>query len=313
MNGIREDGVDKPLEEAATWYARLQADEAELPAFEAWRGSHPKNAVAFAKIVAANESLRADQVKGVDRLALYPLWTRRNLYFVLGLLGALILFSLMGYLLYFRSRGRSDTKQGEVRMLALAQNLNVELNTKTRIKWQASARAVQLTLQEGEVFIRQAPGAIVCRLMCQGRIVVLSAGEYLARLNGQTLDLLVLKGEAEIPPKGSERAVVRLHPQQSVLLGSDLAAPRTLSVSQTEFRTGWRQGYVDLDGQILSEVVAEYNRYLEKPIRIADPEIGDLRLAGRFSLKDPKPFLEGLRQSFGLNVVGDEEGYVISR
>lgn len=313
MNGIREESVDKPLEEAATWYARLQADEAELTAFEAWRGSNPKNAVAFAKIVAANESLRPDQVKGLNHLALYPLWTRRNLFFVLGFLGATILFSLLCYLFYFRSRGRSETKQGEVRMLALARNLNIELNTKTRIEWQASASAIQLTLQEGEVFIRQAPGAIVCRLLCQGRVVVLSAGEYLARLNGQTLDLLVLRGEAEIPPKGSEKTVVRLHPQQSVLLGSKVAPPRILSASQTQFRTGWRQGYVDLDGQILSEVIAEYNRYLDKPIRIADPEIGGLRLAGRFSLKDPKPFLEGLRQSFGVNVVTDEEGYVISR
>ena len=39
------------IDEAATWYARLDSGEAELADFEAWRAADSRRAVAFAQIV----------------------------------------------------------------------------------------------------------------------------------------------------------------------------------------------------------------------------------------------------------------------
>jgi ferric-dicitrate binding protein FerR (iron transport regulator) len=53
----------------------------------------------------------------------------------------------------------------------------------------------------------------------------------------------------------------------------------------------------------LAEVVREFNRYNERPMRIADPHIQEFLVSGTFSSTDPSSLLRFLREQPDMSVV----------
>ena len=72
--------------------------------------------------------------------------------------------------------------------------------------------------------------------------------------------------------------------------------------SDTEIRalSAWQEGELLFDGEPLSVAVTEFNRYLPTPMLLERPEIGTVRLGGRFLTNDPTEFLKSLRLNFGI-------------
>jgi transmembrane sensor len=60
--------------------------------------------------------------------------------------------------------------------------------------------------------------------------------------------------------------------------------------------SAWQEGRLDFQETSLTEVVDELNRYLEIPMVIGDPDLGDMTISLFFKIKDRKDFLNTLEK-----------------
>lgn len=65
----------------------------------------------------------------------------------------------------------------------------------------------------------------------------------------------------------------------------------------------WKQGWLVFRNARLPEVVARWNDYLAQPLRLApDAELRDMRMTGRYAVRDPQAFLDALTLVLPLRV-----------
>jgi transmembrane sensor len=79
-------------------------------------------------------------------------------------------------------------------------------------------------------------------------------------------------------------------------------------LAELERRQAWRQGFLVFNGEPLSEVIAEVNRYTPMRIEIADPALNTLKVGGRFRVGEFESMFDVLEKSFGVEVahLGDQ-------
>ncbi|MGX4675639.1 FecR family protein [SAR92 clade bacterium H246] len=75
-----------------------------------------------------------------------------------------------------------------------------------------------------------------------------------------------------------------------------------LAHPELERQLAWRTGYLVFEGDSLSNVVDEINRYSTVHIEIADPGLADIRVGGRFKVGELEAIFEVLETSFGIQV-----------
>jgi len=78
--------------------------------------------------------------------------------------------------------------------------------------------------------------------------------------------------------------------------------------------TAWTRRQIVFSQRPLSDLAAEFNRYLSVPVFVDDPELGGTRVSGNFSAYDEEAFLAFLRDLNGARVeVGDRAVHVMRR
>jgi len=77
-----------------------------------------------------------------------------------------------------------------------------------------------------------------------------------------------------------------------------------------EQRLAWKSGKWSFKGETLAEVIAEASRYTDKEIRITDPSIEGLQVAGYFDLGELEPLLEAVEMGLGVAVNHRDEGVI---
>jgi transmembrane sensor len=61
----------------------------------------------------------------------------------------------------------------------------------------------------------------------------------------------------------------------------------------------WRDGQIVLDGEAFAAAAAEFNRYNDRKIVIADGAMADEKLVGWFRTNEPESFARAAASSFG--------------
>jgi len=98
------------------------------------------------------------------------------------------------------------------------------------------------------------------------------------RSDARGVDVAVIEGAVEVSSNRS--AAVRLNGGQQLRASSShLGDVRPVNVAAL---TAWRQNKLRFDGTPLSEVIADLQHYRSKPLRLADAQVGELRLSGEF-------------------------------
>ena len=87
----------------------------------------------------------------------------------------------------------------------------------------------------------------------------------------------------------------RLHPEPFVHYSS-------VTPSDIRNHLAWREGYISLSGEPLTELVSELNRYIPQNIIIADPQIEHVRIGGGFKLDDIDGLFQVLESEFDISV-----------
>ncbi len=178
--------------------------------------------------------------------------------------------------------------KGQIRRVLLADKSVLRLNgaSSARVIFDDNARRAALG---------QAEAAL---LVAPGRPFLISAGDRQVRIDGGELNILrqttgagaattvtIRKGRAAIYPVGqSEQTGVSAGPGQQVswIDGQPDAEIRAVNADNA---FAWETHRLAYDNAPLSQVIADLNRYVERPIRLADPSLDGLLFTGRVPLQ----------------------------
>lgn len=282
---------------------RLDAGTARPDDFARWRDADPRHRLAFAQALAAWETMgRAGAVEqetpeGLQRPPLER-HSRRALLRAAAVVGPVLAVGAGGALLLRDDRAHAATVVGEMRRFEAAPGLMIELNTDSRVSWKTRGRACDVWLEKGEAALFIDDGALdgVALKLGQDEIL-LAPGAYATRVVDDAPEVLVIDGGARVA--GAASVVATAHTGQKIRLSKGRVA-KPESAADVGTATAWRRGEIVFTGQTLGEAVAEYNRYLERKLVIADPAVAAIRIGGRFDTIRPEPFLDALEQGFNL-------------
>jgi len=309
-----QDQVDHKAirDQASLWLARLDSGSAELEAFERWRDADPAHAAAFAKASRLWSKLGETRVSldGPTLIASAPT-SRRGFLRAAGVVGGACMIGAGAFATKTFAKSTASTGPGERRRVTLGEGVTVDLNTDSKVSWRWIKGAPCVWLDRGEAVVTVATAA-PCVLRGGDVTADLGAGEFNARLRGDSLNLLVLSGTGTLRPSQAGHApAARFERGQSVVATASDAIVQKASTEAVDEVSAWRRGEIVFQGAPLGAVIEDYNRYLTKKLVIADPELSKLRLGGRFNNADPTDFLETLKASFGVQVVDAGDNTIV--
>lgn len=288
-------------EEAAAWLVALDGGTADPESFERWRVADPRHAGAFAEVAHAWQQLDMLRATRTSRAPAPSSVSRRGLLRAAAAASAVGFVGVAGF--PFANEASAETGIGERRVITLADGTQVDLNTRTRVRWPRFIGNRKLWLDQGEVAISVAQGSGPFTVIGP-EAISLDRGQYNVRVDTEVLTLLPLQGRALV---GGNAIIVGQ-------IGSVTNAGSTVAALDPEARersVGWQRGEIIFDGETIADAAAEYNRYLPRPIVLVDPALAHQRLGGRFKSADPKPFLQALTDGFGASVVDSGQGPII--
>jgi transmembrane sensor len=207
-----------------------------------------------------------------------------------------------------------STHHGELQTYRLADNSVLHLNTDTdvTVRYGRTERLVTLASGEAAFEVTHEPGRAFRVLAGPAQVVDLGTRFNVRRENHSAV-VTVVDGRVAVAPSatlgtsGTNGSLTR--PQQSVELGAgqqlnvgEGAWPATPVSVDAQRTTAWLHGQINFEGEPLERVVAEFNRYAQKPIEIESPALRDLEISGVFSIEDSEAFIAFLRSLDGVQV-----------
>lgn len=324
------DRHDDPDSAAAAWFARLQRDAVlveDRRAFERWLAADPRNAKAWDRCQdvwsglsllesdSALAALRADALRAGDPAP--ERFTRRGLLAAAGVVamvtgGAVVGWRVLGDKAPAPGRGSPadpifTTAVGELSTFHLADGSAVTLSTDSAVKVNAWTQERRLTLLRGQAFFKVAKDAARPFVVAVGDKQVTAVGTaFDVRLDAGKLSVTLLEGRVRIagPSPRGERMVEMS--AGSKFVAAD-AADWTIAAIDTVKESAWLQGRLVFDGEPLSAVVDEMNRFSTRKLRVADPQVAATPVSGVFKTGQVDAFVAAIR-SYGLADIGHADG-----
>ncbi|MFD1787910.1 FecR family protein [Sphingomonas floccifaciens] len=210
------------------------------------------------------------------------------------------------------------TRVGGRDAIGLADGSRVELNTATRLRSTAAKTNRQVWLDQGEAFFKVVHDPAHPFVVHAGdyRVTVLGTS-FAVQRQGEAVTVSVVEGRVRVDRSNGERIQIgRPAPslvsgQRAILSGADMVVTDS-DASRVERALAWRDGMLSFDGAALGDVVADFNRYNDRKIVVADPDVAAIRLTGTFRSANQVGFLRLLREAYGLRVEIAERDVKIS-
>jgi len=308
--------TEDPIDAARRWVVRLRSGDVsqdDIEALNRWRAESMSHRTAFAFANAQWNMLRqaAHNVAAADVAAReIPRSTLTRRAWMGGALaasfgGAAYLavrppLELWPSLSELNADYRTDV--GERRQINVAEDVSVELNTRTSVVAGAGADAQGLTLISGEIAVTTGRAGAKLR---QPFVVAAGAGQVSAlratfnlRRDGQEVSVVCLDGAVHI---ACGQDTVSLNGGQYPNYGAD-GLLGTVKPSGSRAVDAWRQGLLVFENQPLAQVVSEINRYRRGRIVLTSTRIGQLPLDATFRLDRIDEVVPKLAHLFSLKV-----------
>lgn len=189
-------------------------------------------------------------------------------------------------------------------MLPDGSRLTLDSNTRLRVAFDSHHRTVRLDRGEAVFVVAKNPARPFTVEIADKRVVAVGT-LFSVRRNADDIQVLVEEGRVRVEDHAGLAGTPRTTQLEA---GGEAETHRGEIViahpglPEIERQLSWRDGYLAFQGTQLSVVVAEFNRYLAKPIEIDDPSIESIRIGGRFRCTDPEAFLALLQQGFPVAV-----------
>ncbi len=194
-----------------------------------------------------------------------------------------------------------STHVGEFKQIKLEDGSSIALNTDTEVRVRYSSRYRHVDLTRGEALFDVAKDKKKPFDVEAGTTTVRAVGtQFSVRLHetgtNERVDVVVAEGRIAINP-----------PSRMTYAAGSVATVRNGRVAATHISTddltgklSWTTGRLMFQGEKLSEVIEEINRYNVRKLQITDAEIADLRIGGTYQATDPDGFARALGATFGI-------------
>lgn len=328
--------------EAADWYARLRAaDVSEMDAvrFRAWLARDPAHRREFEALDGLWEVLGGLEHSGEMARERSAGSAGRFRWRPLAVAASLALAVAASIWMLARTGDHYTTGVGEQRVVPLADGSVVTLNTSTELKlhYSQGLRGVELISGQANFEVAKDPG----------RPFVVTAGGGEVRAVGTQFDVYkagdqvtvtLLEGKVAVVPRhaspggqvrlvgspngpeagepGAGTAAARRREEIFLTAGQQLSyAARTGRVRHARVdvsrASAWRSRKLDFDDALLSDAIAEVNRYSRVKIELRAPQLHSARISGSFEAGKSELFVEGVQAYFGLDAVRTEDDRIV--
>lgn len=229
------------------------------------------------------------------------------------LLAATACLALLGVLLFGWQRYAAvdqasyATAIGSLREVALADGSRITLSSDSRVRVSLSRGRRDVELQRGEAFFEVAKDhARPFTVAADGRRVTAVGTRFDVRREDADLRVVVTQGlvrlETDTPADGRRQPVTLLPAGSIALASAGGITVQTGSLQQAERYLSWRDGFLSFHDTPLAAAAAEFNRYNQRKIVIADAATAGLRVGGSFRWSNADAFVRLLQQGFPLRV-----------
>ena len=201
------------------------------------------------------------------------------------------------------------TPVGGFERIPLADGSHVELNTDTELELAYSDSVRRIELDKGEAFFKVAKDQSRPFVVVAGRFRVVAVGTaFSVRVDSDEVAVVVSEGKVRVEQPGARSA-----PVAPVLVAAGQVADAQpastvvtpVSAAEVERQLGWRDGLLIFERRPLRDVAAEFNRYNQRQLVVADPAIADVMVGGTFRATNLDGFLRLLELGFDIKAVPD--------
>jgi transmembrane sensor len=302
----RESAADIEAQ-AARWVVRADQGEvtgAKKTELEAWLAGDPRRAGAFARAEAAWVMLDRAQVLNGEAASAPPPRApidRRGLLAGLGMAVAACMAVIAVPRLL---SARYGTAVGEIRRVPLSDGSMAAINTDTTLDVAMSPRLRQVKLDKGEAWFQVAKDPQRPFVVESGPVRVRAVGTaFSVRRRDGGCEVLVTEGVVEVWSREAGDTPRKIAAGERTFVSDD-AGPTTPAVAPIDItrNLAWRDGQIVLDGDAFGAAAADFNRYNDRKIVIADGRLADEKLVGWFRTNEPESFARAAAASFGARV-----------
>ena len=307
---------------ASQWVIARQASagwtEQDQAALDTWLAESSANRLAYWRMEAAWKhterlnALRTPPSTGSSG--------QKRVSKILGTMASLIALAILGtvsafYLLQPRSK-TYETPVGGRLMIALNDGSKIELNTDTVLHVSGAENGRGAILERGEAYFQIKHDANhPFALSVSGHRIIDLGTKFSVRKDADRVEVALLEGSAKIETDAENKS-----PQAAVLSTGDVAVAtsNSLTVSKKpvvdlDNNLAWRHDMLAFKYATLAQVAAEFNRYNNTKIVIADAQAAQLTVYGNFPTKNVAAFADAIQVSFKLHVENLNGEVVISR
>lgn len=297
----RESAADIEAD-AARWVVRVDRDgddpgvRAEL---DAWLAGDRRRMGAYVRAEAGWKHLdRASVLEvGAPVRAAAPPIRRRGVIAGLSAIAAGLVAAVVAPRLLAQRYG---TTLGEIRRVPMGDGSVAAINTDSELEVNMRPRLRAVKLERGEAWFEVAKDPERPFVVESGPVRVRAVGTaFSVRKREAGSDILVTEGVVEVWTKDGKTPPRRVAAGQRVFAENDVGV---LTPPKADVDLGrqlaWRDGQIVLDGQTLAEAAAEFNRYNDRKIEVADTRLADERFVGWFRTNDPEGFAQAAATTF---------------
>ncbi|MGE5502302.1 MAG: FecR family protein [Ignavibacteriales bacterium] len=171
-------------------------------------------------------------------------------------------------------------------------------------------RARTATLKDGEAFFDASNGPLT--VQAKGAVIRATGAKFNVRCTPDGLEIAVLEGRVQV--------LTRTWPLAAPTPAADLTGGQQLRMQGAEVATaaplttdpeGWRKGRLLYADAPLREVVADANRYSNRPIRLASRDIGDLRVTVSFRTGAVDELIRNLDAGLPVKAAREADGDIV--
>jgi transmembrane sensor len=183
-----------------------------------------------------------------------------------------------------------STAVGEIRPIVLDEWISLRMNTGTGAAVTLRDGLCEIGLDHGEALFqveRESPRTL--RVVVGSTVMSARAAKFSVRVRDlKNMDLLVSNGQVTVGTTlVGERQMAKISPD----------GMRLRELNEVDVFRGleWIDGHVTFAGETLAEAVAEFNRYNNRKLVIADRSISFISIGGQFRVSDVQSFVAALR------------------
>jgi transmembrane sensor len=216
------------------------------------------------------------------------------------------------------------TAAGQQRQVRFPDGSSALLNSQSEVDVRFSSEQREVRLLRGEALFTVVHDARKPFRVRVGNEIVEDVGTVFdVRVGTDKSTIVVVDGRVRLTHEVAHRVsagdsrgglpVVLAENEEAVVSEGGALVIERLSSRELESLTAWTGKSVILDGMTLAQAVREFNRYNAMQLRLADADVGRLKLGGSFDLKTPLEFAASLRELGCESTSGEGNVVVISK